>query len=195
MVHVFPSRVYVVGSVSCNDTKSSFTHPKRSCCCNNNFFRSFAVKITSDLPIYLIKSSNCTTSLGLVLVVSIKRLDFAYYVCSTSVLLKKAPQIPWLLRLSLSPVHLLWTPKIFFKCWVRVVLRRKSQSGLSQLNASSNVNDFSVLRFALFVIGHDTINIPEIFQSPHVRWSGFRNPRNVFLCNPESWALESGIQY
>ena len=49
------------------------------------------------------------------------------------------------------------------------MLRRKSQSGLSQLNASSNVNDFSVLRFARFVIGHDTINIPEIFQSPHVR--------------------------
>ena len=49
------------------------------------------------------------------------------------------------------------------------MLRRKSQSGLSELNASSNVNDFSVLKFARFVIGHDTINIPEIFQSPHVR--------------------------
>ena len=47
--------------------------------------------------------------------------------------------------------------------------QRKSQSGLSQLNASSNVNDFAVLRFARFVIGHDTINIPEIFQSPRVR--------------------------
>ena len=49
------------------------------------------------------------------------------------------------------------------------MLRRKRQSGLSQLNASSNVNDFAVLRFTRFVIGHDTINIPEIFQSPHVR--------------------------
>ena len=30
--------------------------------------------------------------------------------------------------------------------------------------------------------------------SPHVRDSGFRNPGNVCLWNPESWVLESGIQ-
>ena len=29
--------------------------------------------------------------------------------------------------------------------------------------------------------------------SPHVRESGFRNPRIFCLWNPESWALESGI--
>ena len=29
---------------------------------------------------------------------------------------------------------------------------------------------------------------------PHVRESGFRNQRNFCLWNPESWALESGIQ-
>jgi len=29
---------------------------------------------------------------------------------------------------------------------------------------------------------------------PHVRESGFRNPANFCLWNPESWALESGIQ-
>ena len=30
--------------------------------------------------------------------------------------------------------------------------------------------------------------------SPHVRWSGFRNPGNFCLWNPEYWALESRIQ-
>ena len=31
--------------------------------------------------------------------------------------------------------------------------------------------------------------------SPHVRESGFRNPGIFCLWNPESWALESGIQH
>ena len=31
--------------------------------------------------------------------------------------------------------------------------------------------------------------------SPHVRESGFRNPGIFCLRNPESWALESGIQH
>ena len=31
--------------------------------------------------------------------------------------------------------------------------------------------------------------------SPHVRESGFRNPGILCLWNPESWALESGIQH
>ena len=31
--------------------------------------------------------------------------------------------------------------------------------------------------------------------SPHVRESGFRNPGVFCLWNPESWALESGIQH
>ena len=57
--------------------------------------------------------------------------------------------------------------RFFHLAHLSVVFYRKSL--LSQLNASSDVNDFSVLRFARFVIGHDTINIPEIFQSPHVR--------------------------
>ena len=30
---------------------------------------------------------------------------------------------------------------------------------------------------------------------PHVRESGFRNPGIFCFCNPESWALESGIQH
>ena len=30
---------------------------------------------------------------------------------------------------------------------------------------------------------------------PHVRESGFRNPGSFCLWNPESWALESGIQH
>ena len=32
-------------------------------------------------------------------------------------------------------------------------------------------------------------------KSPHVRESGFRNPGIFCLWNPESWALESGIQH
>ena len=32
------------------------------------------------------------------------------------------------------------------------------------------------------------------FISPHVRESGIRNPTFFRLWNPESWALESGIQ-
>ena len=31
--------------------------------------------------------------------------------------------------------------------------------------------------------------------SPHVRESGFRNPGTFCSWNPESWALESGIQH
>ena len=33
------------------------------------------------------------------------------------------------------------------------------------------------------------------YYSSHVRESGFRNPGIFCLWNPESWALESGIQH
>ena len=36
---------------------------------------------------------------------------------------------------------------------------------------------------------------PNKAKSPHVRESGFRNPGIFCSWNPESWALESGIQH
>ena len=40
------------------------------------------------------------------------------------------------------------------------------------------------------------ISVSTLFmnESPHVKESGFRNPGNFCNWNPESWALESGIQ-
>ena len=69
-----------------------------------------------------------------------------------------------------------------------------------QLSSALSLGEESLAEFRRqqscdWIIQREEVVISEQNLSPHVRESGFRNPGIFCLWNPESWALESGIQH